>query len=76
MIGAAQVAVFNVWTADYLGLLTVIGWVALLKGAIRMAIPSTVVSLRRLVLNANWINPPILVSFVLGAYLLYVGFFV
>lgn len=31
-IGVSQVAVFNTWAADYRGLISLFGWVSLLKG--------------------------------------------
>lgn len=76
LIGAVQVSVINSWTFNYLGILTVIGWISLIKGIVRLTIPSAALSFRKLVINPKWMLPAIIVCLGVGTALLYAGFLV
>lgn len=76
LIGAAQVSVLNVWTLNYVGILTVIGWISLIKGIVRLSVPSAGLSFRKLVITPKWMIPSVIVCLGVGVALLYAGFFV
>ena len=44
IIGLPVIILHNVWTADILGFITLIGWTTSLKGVVRIAFPSFVVN--------------------------------
>lgn len=41
VIGLVTVILNNIWTADWVGVVTLFGWISLLKGVIRIGFPET-----------------------------------
>ena len=75
VIGALQVSIFNVWEFSYLGLITLLGWLALIRGAIRLA----ALGLAKSAVKEAEQKPVLLysymgVSVLLGLYLIYASF--
>ena len=73
-IGTAQVAGFNCWTADYRGLITLFGWVSLLKGAVIIFVPGYMARFALAFTKETWYTASLVVFFIMGAYLCYAGF--
>lgn len=44
-LGAFSVSILNSWTADFKGVITLLGWSSLLKGCLGMLFPQTWISL-------------------------------
>jgi hypothetical protein len=73
-VGAAQVAGFNSWARDYRGLVTLFGWLSLLKGIAILFVPGYMVRFSQIVVNDGWYTTLLALWFIAGAYLCYVGF--
>jgi hypothetical protein len=73
VMGVVQVVGYNSWTLDYRGLITLLGWVALLKGIAILFVPGYMERFARAVAWGTWYLAALVVFLVLGAYLLYVG---
>ena len=74
-VGVAMVLAHNIWTSDWRVVVTLIGWLALVKGVMLLLAPSNVSSLGRSVLlpkTGRLISLGLM--FALGAYLAAVGF--
>lgn len=74
ILGLLVVISHNIWTADWRGLITLFGWLGLIKGGLRLYMPEKVVvwGVRAVQGKAYlWINA---VFLLLGVYLTYVGF--
>jgi hypothetical protein len=74
-LGMAMVVGHNVWALDFRVVLTLIGWVLLLRGVGRTFFPSRVPSMLARFRKAQGAFVPLLaVVFLIGAYLAYSGF--
>ena len=73
-IGVAQVVGFNEWYFNWRGLVTLLGWSALLKGAFILCVPSYTEKFMKLAVKENIYTLSLIVCLVLGAYLLYAGY--
>jgi hypothetical protein len=75
ILGAIIVALFNTWTLDWRLLITILGWLTLLKGAMMLIMPEYSVSIWKRLSVRPWI---LLISGVLylllGFYLAWIGF--
>jgi hypothetical protein len=74
--GLALVLVHNVWALDWRLILTLLGWLLVLRGALVVAAPETTLSLTRKVLaldNLLIVNGAVVV--LLGLLLCYFGYF-
>ena len=74
-IGAVNVAVLNQWRWDYKGLITVLGWGSVLKGCFGLLMPDFYMGIiQKVTLRPIVIYALGLVFFIVGCYLLFVGF--
>ena len=73
--GLAIVVTHNVWAADWRVLITVIGWLGTIGGAVRIVVPQQTIELGRTMLT-NIYTLPIVMGFyfVIGALLTYFGY--
>jgi hypothetical protein len=73
--GLAIVLTHNVWTPDWRALITLVGWLALITGAVRMIVPQRVSTFGKRAL-ANPMTPKIgaTIWLVIGALLCYFGY--
>ena len=74
-LGALSIAMLNTWALSYKGVITALGWISLIKGLLGLMLPKTSMELVDRLRN-HW---PImflllLLSFLIGVWLLYVGF--
>jgi hypothetical protein len=75
-IGVAQVVGFESLSFSWMGLLTLLGWGVLLKGAMMLFVPGYTERFIKLAVKDNWYTGSLIVGLLLGAYFLYVGYIV
>jgi len=75
VIGILSIISHNIWTADWRGLITLFGWITLIKGIHRLFWPKFVIRQIKKLKIKKWMNVALFLSFILGAYLTYIGFF-
>ena len=74
-VGLAIVLNHNVWVADWRVVITLLGWLLIVRGAVRILIPDQVRPLGAKVLkNANVVTGSLAVTAVLGLVLSYFGY--
>jgi hypothetical protein len=73
IMGMVIVALYNVWTADWRVLVTLLGWLTLIKGAVIMLFPSSVMLLYRRFLSNHLLTYSGVYTLVLGGLLLFLG---
>ncbi len=74
IVGVLIVISHNVWTLDWRVIITLIGWVSLIKGTIRVVIPQyvDVIDKNWMLSNASYYATFVL-TFLLGVFLCYLG---
>ena len=74
-IGLAIVLTHNVWVADWRIIITLLGWLLIVRGAIRCLIPEQIKPLAaKLLKNANAVTASLAVTAALGLVLSYFGY--
>ena len=73
-VGVAQVVGYEVWQANYKGLLTVLGWATLIKGGLILLAPGYTEKMVTLSVKNNKLNLFFIIGLLLGLYILIVGF--
>ena len=74
ILGVLLIVSHSVWTYDWRLVVTVLGWVILLKGAGRIFFPEAVGRLIKKKRDSRWFILGEITVFVIGIYLLYHGF--
>jgi hypothetical protein len=74
VVGATVIAVQNVWSSDWRLVITVVGWIALLKGAFIMLFPGSAAWLYRKCNTTGLLMASGILAVILGLFFLYVGF--
>ncbi len=75
VLGIVFVLNHNVWTLDFRGIITAVGWILLVRGAGRILFPSRVTNMLEKFKKLQSILVPLLFFvFLVGAYLAYMGF--
>lgn len=74
VIGAVMVAIQNVWSADWRVVITIVGWLAVLKGVVIMFFPHFTMSLYRKWGTEGFLVFGGVVATLLGLFFLYVSF--
>ena len=73
--GLAIVLVHNVWVADWRVIITLLGWLLLVRGAVRILIPDQVKPFAtKMLRNANAVTGVLAGTLVLGLVLSYLGY--
>ena len=75
ILGLASLILQNSWSLDWLGLITLLGWLALLKGVARFVYPEGTVKLVKSFKSDTFYYVAMVITLLLGAYLAYVGFY-
>jgi hypothetical protein len=74
-IGLAIVLTHNVWVADWRVIITLLGWLLIVRGAVRVLIPDRIKPLgAKLLKNANVVTGSLAVTTALGLVLSYFGY--
>lgn len=76
ILGVLVVVSHPVWTADWRVVITILGWLVLLKGLMRIFFPETVRRLIQKKQSNRWFILGELTMLLVGFYLLYYGFIV
>ncbi|MEO1240431.1 MAG: hypothetical protein AAFX54_00860 [Pseudomonadota bacterium] len=75
VVGVAIVAHHNIWAADWRTIITVIGWIAVIRGVARLAAPTVGMKLASgLAANANLLTAGAVLIAIVGGILTYFGF--
>ena len=75
MLGIPLVLVHNIWEGSWRVIITILAWLALLKGIARIFFPEMVVDWAQgLARNPGLVKLMVWVMVILGLYLLYIGF--
>jgi hypothetical protein len=73
VMGMVMVALYNVWSADWRVLVTLLGWLTVIKGAVIMLVPSSMMLLYRRFWSNHLLTYSGLYALVLGGVLLFLG---
>ena len=75
MLGIPLVLIHNIWDGSWRVIITIMAWLALLKGVARIFFPDMVVGWAQgLARNPGMVKLMVWIMVVLGFYLLYIGF--
>lgn len=75
VIGTAVILHHNFWVADWRVIITIIGWIWLIKGTARIMFPAIGAQLAGSLLASKWsLNASAILLLVTGAWLSYAGF--
>ncbi len=76
VLGLIIIQIHTIWTPDWKGVITGIGWLLLISGIIRVVFPTIVLQIHYRILHSShtWINVVAGILFLLGLYLTYIGF--
>jgi hypothetical protein len=73
VMGMVIVALYNVWSADWRVLVTLLGWLTVIKGAVIMLFPSSMMLFYRKFLSDHLLTYSGIYAVVLGGLLLFLG---
>ena len=74
ILGIMLVVGHNVWTADWVGLVTLLGWLVLIKGVFNVLFPKIGLKLAEKFTPSSWYTPTGVALIIMGAYLAANGF--
>ncbi|HEY9583618.1 MAG TPA: hypothetical protein VJI66_01480 [Candidatus Paceibacterota bacterium] len=74
ILGLVMVNLHNIWTADYRVVITILGWLTVIKGAARLFFADKIVSIGQLVFNSKFFTPIIVIFLLIGVWLTSKGF--
>jgi hypothetical protein len=76
LLGVLIVQLHNVWSMDWKGLITLLGWIMGINGAFRILFPNTVIKASHsLSKYLPMVNISAAILCLIGIYLIYMGFF-
>ncbi|MCB9806929.1 hypothetical protein H6768_03480 [Candidatus Peribacteria bacterium] len=73
-VGIASILVHNVWAWNFRGVITLMGWLALVKGVMLLGFPGTTKKVANIYKNDNYITVAMFVWLIVGIYLSIKGF--
>ena len=73
VMGVVIVALHNVWSADWRVLVTLLGWLTVIKGAVIMLFPSSMMLIYRRLRSNHLLTYSGIYALVLGGFLLLLG---
>jgi hypothetical protein len=76
VFGILILVTHNVWTADWRVLITLTGWMALIKGMVRFVLPDQAVRIANATLQTKSYFVMLSLAIIIGICLIYHGFFV
>lgn len=74
IIGVASVLSYNVWSANWGLIITIFGWIAILKGIMLLFIPAWSRKINDKMKDKEWMPYLLLVAIFIGLFLVYAGF--
>jgi len=73
-IGAASVVGYEHWSFGWMGVVTLMGWVALIKGTLILCVPGYLEQFAKLIIKGYWYTIALAVVLVVGACMLFAGY--
>ncbi|MCF7954735.1 MAG: hypothetical protein K9M75_02925 [Phycisphaerae bacterium] len=75
VVGLLILMFHNTWTKDFSVIITIIGWLALIKGVIILILPKTMVSLAKTIVNRpNFMKIEAILVIIVGIFFSFLGF--
>lgn len=74
ILGIAHILIYNVWSSDWTVILTLIGWLTLLKGLMRLAFPVTTKKIIKGIDTGSTLTIWLVIFVIIGLYLIKQGF--
>jgi hypothetical protein len=75
VLGVVFILNHNIWTLDFRGIITIVGWILLVRGIGRVLFPSRVTRMLKKFKKMQSVIAPLLIFvFLIGTYLAYMGF--
>ncbi len=74
VIGIAMVLAHNVWVKDWQVIVTILGWIALLKALAMLFLPETTKNFARNMQSKNWLSTALVITVFIGLIITYFGF--
>ena len=74
VIGLAMVLSYNVWVQSWQVIITILGWLTLLKGLLVLFAPEFMKSQAKKIENQQWLPIALVVGVFLGLVITYLGF--
>ena len=72
-LGVVQVVGYNSWSLDYRGIITLFGWLSLVKGIAIIFFPGYMKAFAGKLIDGKWYTTGMAVLIIIGAYLYYMG---
>jgi hypothetical protein len=73
-IGTASVVGYEHWSFSWMGLVTLFGWVALIKGVLILFVPGYLDGFMKIAVKDHWYTISFVLFLVIGVYMLYAGY--
>ena len=74
VMGTVIVALYNVWSTDWRVIVTILGWLTVIKGAVIILFPQSLMRMYRSLLYNHFLTFGGIYALVLGAILFFLGF--
>ena len=74
LLGLLMINVHNIWTADYRGVITFLGWITVFKGLVRVCWGEKAIRWGKSAFHAWWYNPLLIIFLLIGIWLTAVGY--
>ena len=74
VIGLAMVLSYNVWTKDWSVIITIFGWLSLIKGLCLLFMPENAKKMAKKMENQQWLPIALVVAIFIGLVITYFGF--
>jgi len=74
LIGLLIVISHNIWQSNWRSIITIIGWLILIKGVVRIFAPSRSLRFANKIIRSRLWTPSLVVILIMGIYLTYLGF--
>jgi uncharacterized membrane protein HdeD (DUF308 family) len=74
VIGILTVLTHNIWATDFRALITLLGWIALIRGILRLFFPKLTQDWAKEYQKSSWLTWLLVLALVIGGYLTLVGF--
>ncbi len=74
LLGLTMVISHNIWDTAWQGVISVLGWMTLIKAGMRLFFTDKVGDLAQKIINSKWYWLAIVASLMVGIWLTYIGF--
>lgn len=74
VIGITMVLAHNIWVKDWYVIITILGWISLVKGLSALFIPKIVQKWAKKIESAKWLPIALVITLLVGLVITYLGF--